>query len=537
MRTRMLLTLFCLILAGIFILFPQFNYQEFLYQGDHGRDLHAFWATSQGDTPYRDYWWVYGPLMPYFYGLLFKILGVGLPAVLAGRIFLLLCSAIFVFLALSLFIPRLIAFLGALWFLVFMPDFFFTYNHVGGIAGLVAVAYFLLRYIRKRSVDNLYALLAGVFLLCFIKVNFGLAALAVTVVVVPLFDRFAENPTPPGNRKAFLWLALTLVPCAVILAYAFFIRGLPLYVIRQCLPYLSIDHPHHAPVFKTMCLWWEAIALNMNVNWPNRLFALIVIFSGLRTFYVIYRHPERGKENHELLFAILALALFYVACLHEFFVSGIPYRTFWAKPFSLLLLFLFLGSAVKSLSRITTIAFAVMLAILIAFTHINHVHSISLRKTGNQFLPLERARIFVGNTPRWIETVRQATLFLRDNLADDETFFAYPYESMFYFLAAKPSPTRHTIFYKHINITPSQEQGIIDDLERRGVNWVLLSSRVLAEKPDLEAFEGSCCPRILRYITDNFQTAAEWGDWTYPPGWTSPYGVRILKRGPPPTAR
>ena len=60
------------LIGGILIYFPAHNYQPLLAQGDHGRDLYAFDQTIHGAKPYRDYWWVYGPLMPYYYALFFK---------------------------------------------------------------------------------------------------------------------------------------------------------------------------------------------------------------------------------------------------------------------------------------------------------------------------------------------------------------------------------------------------------------------------------------------------------------------------------
>ena len=88
--------------------------------GDHGRDLYAYQVSLKGHLPYRDYWWVYGPLMPYYYGLCFKILGVHIPAVLTGKALLALVSSLFVYLALTAsLIPAGLALIGAMWSLLF----------------------------------------------------------------------------------------------------------------------------------------------------------------------------------------------------------------------------------------------------------------------------------------------------------------------------------------------------------------------------------------------------------------------------------
>ena len=89
--------LLTLLTAGIFV-WPELNFQDLLSQGDHGRDLYAFDAVTHGKLPYKDFWWVYGPLMPYYYGLFFKIFGVHMTSVFLGRALLVvMCSCLFLF--------------------------------------------------------------------------------------------------------------------------------------------------------------------------------------------------------------------------------------------------------------------------------------------------------------------------------------------------------------------------------------------------------------------------------------------------------
>ena len=58
---------FCLTcLLGIVVLYPFIDYQPIMATGDHGRDLYAARVALEGRVPYRDYWWVYGPAMPYY---------------------------------------------------------------------------------------------------------------------------------------------------------------------------------------------------------------------------------------------------------------------------------------------------------------------------------------------------------------------------------------------------------------------------------------------------------------------------------------
>ncbi len=90
--------LLTILMAALFI-WPELNYQDLLSQGDHGRDLYAFDAVTHGKLPYKDFWWVYGPLMPYYYGLFFKVFGVHITSVLLGRALLVILCSVFFYLS------------------------------------------------------------------------------------------------------------------------------------------------------------------------------------------------------------------------------------------------------------------------------------------------------------------------------------------------------------------------------------------------------------------------------------------------------
>jgi hypothetical protein len=94
--------IFTLLLA-FFYLWPTTNYLVFLSAGDHGRDLYCFKQTLEGQTPYRDYMWIYGPLMPYYYSLFLKFFGISISSVLIGKLVLLLTGAAFFYLTLVIF--------------------------------------------------------------------------------------------------------------------------------------------------------------------------------------------------------------------------------------------------------------------------------------------------------------------------------------------------------------------------------------------------------------------------------------------------
>ena len=92
------------IIAGILILWPLLNFQNYISTGDHGRDLYCFQQTMEGALPYKDYSWLYGPLMPYYYSIFFHLGGISIQSVLLGQFLLIILTGIFIFLACSVFL-------------------------------------------------------------------------------------------------------------------------------------------------------------------------------------------------------------------------------------------------------------------------------------------------------------------------------------------------------------------------------------------------------------------------------------------------
>jgi hypothetical protein len=166
------LYLLLVVLAGIILNHPYLNFQEYLSQGDHGRDLYAAQAILRGEVPYQDFWWVYGPLMPYYYGLFFKAFGTTITSVLLGKAVFNVLAGAFFFLAFSRLFAPIAAFVAAVWFMNFHSDFFFTYNHAGGIALLMAVIWMHCSYIQTAKMKFAWGALAAVFILGLIKINF-----------------------------------------------------------------------------------------------------------------------------------------------------------------------------------------------------------------------------------------------------------------------------------------------------------------------------------------------------------------------------
>lgn len=521
---------FCLtFLAGIFILYPFLDYQALMAAGDHGRDLYAARVALEGRVPYRDYWWVYGPLMPYYYAFFFKFLGIHVPALLTAKALLALLSALLMYGALvAATVSPALACIGATWLLVFFPEFFITYNHIGGTTLLLAVAYFILRYLERQKISFLYLALGCVFLLALVKINFGLTALFCLLAAAAGIDHICKNPMT--REKKIFYLASLVLPALVSLVYWWFLRGLPLYAIRQCLPYWGDDQPYHTSLATGIAMLAKAILHNVTASRADFLFAMVVTGAAIQSFRLLTAQKTNDRWQTHALLAIGILSLFYVVNLQEFLVSGVFYRSLWAKPFAYLLMFIVVGLSIQRLPRGIRVLLYIALGWILGAQMMRVQSYVNSIKVPSQYLGVERGKVFLGNQTPWINTVTQTVSYLETNLQRDELFFALPYDPLYYFLADKVSPTRQLIFFDHIKIPPEQEKEILAELEKNKVNWILLSSRRSATEYGLGTLGKTYCPLIGAYIEQNFTTVAQFGDWVNDPGWAWNHGTRILKR-------
>lgn len=516
------------IVCGILILAPTHNFQPLIAQGDHGRDLYAFEQTLHGAKPYQDYWWVYGPLMPYYYALSYKLLGVSIQSVLIAEIFLKICSGLIFYGILSLFFSAGFAFLGALWLFLFHPVFFHTYNHAGAITCQLAIFFFLCSYLRNLNRRYIFPAVITALVLCLIKINFGLFNLLALLISLMIIDLTKKKNL--ANKKIYLW-SLFLVPTMACLIYwAFFLKGLPLYAIRQCIPVLGNDQPHHTPALQTFFIFLKDEFFLFFSGWISISFTFLIV--SFTTIFLV-KKPQDTKEKEfkkNILLLLASLLIFIFLNLHEFLASGVPYRALWIKPFKTLFIFIIMGTGIKQFQRpIRILLYGTLITMICLFT-MNWHKEITLVKNPEHSFQFGKTDIYIQNSPSWLLTVQETVRYLKTHLGPNDNLFALPYDPIYYFLLEKTSPTRQLIFFDHIHIPGEQELGIIAQLEKKNVTYIVLSNRRDARELGLGTFGKTYCPLLASYIKKNFIVVETIGDWKNEPGWAWNYGTTILKR-------
>jgi hypothetical protein len=517
------------VLASALFIWPELNFQDLLSQGDHGRDLYAFDAVTHGKLPYKDFWWVYGPIMPYYYGLFFKIFGVHITSVLLGRALLvILCSVFFYLSACCLMSPGL-AFLASIWFTQGRQEFFFTYNHVGGIAAELVICWCLLSYILNGSSRYLYIALIADFILGMVKINFGLAGLAGLLLSVFLIDLGKKYPFDDEKKKFYLGTGGVLLATAVV--YWLLLKDLPLYAIHQCMPYFGDDQPYHASPFLVVPYYFTQHWLTLIRTRFGLPIGLVLHGCTLLSVYLLISKKMDASFRQNVLLGLSVIGIFFVFFFHEFLVSGVWYRSYWSVPFLNLFHFVMIAVAFTFIPKFLRVLVVLLLGALTALGVVAHIGIIQSQKLPMRYLNMDRGQIYVGNEPEWTDTVNRVTSYLNMHLKNDELFFAMPYDCLYYYLTGRPSPTRQLIFFDHIKIPPQQEVSVIRELEGQNTGFVLMSSRIISPETGLGIFGRTYCPILASYIRDKFTPLLrQGGNWGQPPGWANNHGVLLLKR-------
>lgn len=513
-----------------FYILQNLDIMPFLVQGDHGKDLYAFWRTSQGEIPYRDYWWVYGPLMPYYYGLLFKILGTNIFIVLLGQQIWVAGSAVIIYAIIKRYFHPLWAANAGLWFIVFRMPFTHTFNHDACVFFILICLYALFSCALHQRNSYIFTICACVFVISLIKINFGLAV-GGFAFIWPVISSRLYKPWPSPSKR-LLRMGLCLASILILLVYAYHMAGLKLYQLKQCLPYFGSYEPNqNNPIISFFVLFkvTSYYLFSTHPIWALIVLMFIVIGSGagIISAFIGSDADERARQIRLL---IVLLSGFLILLWNEFFISGAIYRAYWG--FSVIFLILFVGLAwfCKKYGKPLELSASILILSYVMFSFANSVNANNLNKSRYSYLMASRGKVFVGNDKEWIETMQSTLGYLRENLNAGETFLALPYEPLFYYMMDIKSPSWLLAFFDHINVPEEQQEEIIQRLKTNGARFIVISNKSKSKGKGMGEFGVTHNKLLNAYISQQYKPVAQFGDWVNPEGWFSPVGTKILER-------
>jgi hypothetical protein len=532
-----------LVLSAFFIYWPTMDTLPYLVQGDTGRDLYAYQKAANGALVYRDFWWNYGPLMPYYYALFFKVFGDSIHSIILGRIVLNVLSGCVIYFSLSLFTARIVAILGALWFWVFNQDFTYTFSHTGGVLLILLIIFFVLRsFIHENKKDYLF-ISACLFLLFLVKINMGFAA-TFAVALSVLLVNYMRSCGNSASLKASDLLYLIVPTFLMIVIYGFFLWGLPGYYIKQCFPFFPGYDPAKMSIFKSMVVFFKKIVLDLmtdesSINtlsfFSKKELVLIKWFLFISSscwllVMSIYRSGFIAVYRKHFL-GVLIIVIFIIMSAHEFLLSGTLYRLWWVTPASILFIFFLVGTMLQTLGfRTKLFLCGLITALIFQGLMYRFEYKRLVIEPSKNFLPIKKACVYVGNSSEWLGTVLKTVDFIDRNLAQGEPFLMLPYEPLFFYLTGRSSPVPEIIFFDHLYIPREQEERIISDMNIKKVRFILISTRSESFEKGLGFLGITYCPVLGEYIKRNFVLVRKFGNCEKQGSWIEPIGINIYQR-------
>jgi hypothetical protein len=549
---------------------------------DCGREMYVPQQLSHGKMLYRDLWYPYGPVAPYFNALLFRIFGDHLN-VLYGSGLLIALSLAFVLYALSRrFVSPFVAYVVVFSFLLqaFRPNIFtyiLPYSYASTLGSLLAFLflYFLLRHLKNKAGSDLLisGLIAGLTLLT--KTEFG-GACYLTLGFYLLCELWSRRSWKNLFRELTLFLPGLLISAVGYgwfvyrLSLPFFIEDAytrELYISwskRQGLRFIP-QEVYHLLLWSVLvvavwflCVWLvsQAIQLAWKVLLYRSMLAVLLVwaihsrwgaFFPLGLYYLLRRFlfPEalfwlcagylawavlrwrRTRDDAEYLPRII-LTFFALSVGIRIMSKVEPANYSIYYNSALFLVFaLMLAGMVRYLGRhLQEKKKALLLTLVFALEGLGLLAS----NYPWRLMPSGLIQTTRGNIYAWkSESLEFPAViqFIQEKHQQGEKILILPEETSLYFFAGIEAPSRWYMIHPGLLDPEDRQLRYIRELEAHGIDYVLFSNRTYGEY-GFPHFGIDCDRTIYQWIRGNFEVVGKFGKFPFDDPFE--FGMVIYKR-------
>lgn len=540
---------------------------------DCGRELYVPANILEGKMLYRDLWYLYGPLAPYLKALLLFLFGVHLNVLYGLGLAITLTFALLLFALSRRFLPASAALLISFLFLLqgFHPTLFnyvFPYSYAATLGSLLGLAclYFLVRDIFSEPGPNfmLAGLTAGLALLC--KQEYGLACYF--VLAFALICR-------TWSQRSLKWSAqkgIALLPGLLICT-----TGYGWFIWKTSARFILMENFQQIPgsfFMRTFGSKWLADT-GLSFHWHT----LLLTQASALFFVIIWSLLAKALRSFLILFwlffslgAIFILAWFFeftwtdVASIPLFLEMVFPRGMAWlvllllvwtlteffrgqSKENNLALAavaFFALTAGARILFRVSYAGYAIFYNTFIFLPTLIFLWRIIQRllkdlpskqrdRIFNGILLLEGLALFLLLIPHpsqlparlytpvgTIFTYRsEADLFpkivsfIQEQKKLGKRVLILPEETLLYTLSGTEAPTRWYQLTPGI-LDPQQEEEYIQQTDRHGIDFILLSNRSSGEY-GVPFFGLDYNHKVYRWIEQNYEVVGEEGHFVRRP--------------------
>jgi hypothetical protein len=504
---------------------------------DSGHEMYVPAELAQGKLLYRDVWFMYGPLAPYFNSLLFRLFGMQLNVLYWAGSLSALGSALLLFLTgmqLSSWLAGWTA--GAVVLMeAFQPSLFcfpLPYSFTTVYACLCACLFLWLVVRASASTSRLWILGAGTVAAAelLLKLEFGTACYLTLMLLIAV--RGLQQRSWKGALKDAALILPGVAACGLVIGWMVSIAGIDFITQENILSWptsyfmkkygklwlantgFSITGPalmgalQHALIFGGILqgvhlvanakryanrqiylrgiLFLVALAsLGRYQTWNAQLASVFfpsdmvayVMVAALASWWYFWRQP--GAERSPavpLLLTFSALLAFRIMLK----MAPTGYPIYYNGP--VVVCFMLLGGAfVSRTSRFRGRAWLpdllVCLGCLVAV--MSYTNPLLADSKGLEPLSTERGTALVSKT--MARNYRLAIRFMQEKTARGESVLSIPEDTSLYFLSGTHAPTRYYMFVPGLLSPGKMTDEFLEELERKRVRYLLWSNRVFPE--------------------------------------------------------
>jgi hypothetical protein len=504
---------------------------------DSGHEMYVPAELAQGKMLYRDVWFMYGPLAPYFNSMLFRLFGMQLNILYWAGSFSALGSALLLFatgMQLSCWLAGWTA--GAVVLMeAFQPSLFcfpLPYSFTTVYACLCACLFLWLVVRASTSKSRLWIFAAGSVAAAelLLKLEFGTACYLTLMLLI------AIRGLQQRSWKSILSDVVVVLPgvaiCGLVIGWMVSIAGVDFITQENIMSWptsyfmktygkmwlartgFSITGPavmgalQHAlilggilqgvhlianakryanrQIYLRGILFLAALAsLIRYVTWKAQLASVFfpsdmvayVMVAALASWWYFWRRPSADRNPAKPLLLTFSGLLAFRIMLN---MAPTGYPIYYNGP--VVVCFLLLGGAfVSRSSRFRERAWLPELLVCLGCLGavMSYTNPLLASTKGLEPLSTERGTVLVSRN--MAKNYRAAIRFMQEETARGESVLSVPEDTTLYFLSGTHAPTRYYLFTPGVLAPGEMTDELLEELNRKRVRYIIWSNRTFPE--------------------------------------------------------
>jgi hypothetical protein len=506
---------------------------------DSGHEMYIPAALAQGRMLYRDLWFNFGPVAPYFNSYLFRLFGIHLSVLYWAGSFAALGSAVFLYLAGMQLSAWPIGWTAGAVILLesFQPSFFcfplpYSFSAVYGCLVACLSMYLLIQ--ASSSTGSAWVFFAGsaAATALLLKPEFGIACYVTLIALIGIrgFQKRSAKPiltdiamVLPGIAACgavILWMvsirgfdfitqenldnwptsffmrtygrrilqntgfSLSLASLADAFTQSLFPAAflLALYCFFMWKRFDVRSIVMRLILLAGLVIWYKFMGLDPQTVLASLVFprdmVLYVLLAAACSWWFFWRRKATGRRHLVIPLILTFSALQAFRILFKMTPSQYPIYYNGPVVFCFLLLVLALiRQSVRTPALIWRIESVVCVACLASVGLYAH----QTRSITKSFVPLTTDRGTILVSPHMKESYQAAIGFMKEKAALGENVLSIPEDTSLYFLSGTDSPSRVYMFLPGIMAPGKMTAEVIQEVESKHVRYLLWSNRLFWE--------------------------------------------------------